>query len=246
MSDFSIKDIKSKDELKNLAHSSMQLAKEDKLKPCIYYYTLARYLAAVFEANSFKIPVQVWNEYRNSLDHLIRAFIAMDVSSENNQLKASKSHLLRACLDVTKLLCTHGDDWFKELKASKAYFTYALVDNGNFLKSLEDQYAKARKMMIHAKTHDIHLGNDNTKDQEIVDLYLDAYFAYKDLETMFYEKQGASVVSHISYILLFLRANWFTLLFSTAGKILGVVLIYVIGLCTPKIWVVMKAAWNAF
>lgn len=246
MNDFSITDINSKEELKLLAQGSLELVTQENLKSPVYYYAMARYLVAVFEAHSFSLPVQVWNEYRNSLDHLMRSFLTSDPDNVESQLKSSRGHLLRACLDVIKLLCTSHDDWFKELKSSKAYFTYALVDNGNFLKDLEDQYTKAKKLIISAKTHDINLGHDVMKDTEIVDLYLDAYFAYKDLDTMFHSKQGASIVSSISYYLLYIKANWTTMLFSGAGKIIAAILIFLVGKYSNNVWIALKAGWAAF
>lgn len=241
MSDFNINDISDKDGLKNLAIESVGLTQDAKLEPSIYYYTISRALVAVFEANSYKLPVQVWNEYRNSLDHIMRAAMANDETAKEKQLNSSRGHLLRACLDITKLLCTYTDDWFKGLKKSKAYFSYSLVDNGNFLRDLEHQYAIARNLMITAKTHDMHLGNDSTKDDAIVDLYLDAYFAYKKLETMFYEKQGSSVVSTISYYLLYIKANWVTFLFSAGGKVLAALIIFLIGRYSYN----LANAWHA-
>ena len=228
MSSFNINDISDKDGLKALAQDSVQRTSDTKLKSSIYYYTISRALVAIFEANSYKLPVQVWNEYRNSLDHLMRSAMVSGVAQQK-QLDASRGHLLRACLDITKLLCTYTDDWFKGLKTSKVYFTYSLVDNGNFLKDLENKYIVARNSMIGAKTHDMHLGNDSTKDEEIVDLYLDAYFAYKKLETMFYEKQGSCVLSKISYYILYIKANWLTFIISFGGKLLAAAIIFFIG-----------------
>lgn len=246
MNDFNIKDINSKEDLKQLADATVLLATQSNLKSSVYYYAMARYLVAVFEANSFTLPIQVWNEYRNSLDHLIRSFLTQDQNSIDSQLKASRGHLLRACLDVIKLLCTYHDDWFKDLKASKAYFTYALVDNGTFLKSLEDQYTQAKKAMISAKTQDINLGNNTTADTQIVDLYLDAYFSYKQLDEMFHEKQGASIVSSISYYLLYIKANWTTMLFSGSGKFIAVLVIFLFGKYSDNLWNAIKAGWAAF
>lgn len=246
MNDFKIADINSKEDLKQLATSTVALSTQNNLKPSVYYYAMARYLVAVFEANSFSLPIQVWNEYRNSLDHLIRSFLTEDPSSIDSQLRASRGHLLRACLDVIKLLCTYHDDWFKGLKSSKAYFTYALVDNGTFLKNLEDQYTKAKKAMISAKTQDINLGHDTTKDTQVVDLYLDAYFAYKHLDEMFHAKQGASVVSSISYYLLYIKANWTTMLFSSAGKFIAYFVIFLVGMYSDNLVKAIKAAWDAF
>lgn len=246
MNDFNIENINSKEELQQLAHATVLLATQDNLKSSIYYYAMARYLVAVFEANSYSLPIQVWNEYRNSLDHLIRSFLTEDPSIIESQLKSSRGHLLRACLDVIKLLCTYYDDWFKKLKDSKAYFTYALVDNGTFLKNLEDQYNVAKKAMVSAKTQDINLGNNTNVDNKVVDLYLDAYFAYKELDKMFHEKQGASIVSSISYYLLYIKANWTTLLFSSAGKFITVLIVFLFGKYSDNLWNAIKAGWQAF
>ena len=246
MNDLNIANINSKAELKQLAEASVSLVTQNNLKSSVYYYTIARYLVALFEAHSYSLPIQVWNEYRNSLDHLIRSFLTNDPSAIEGQLKASRGHLLRACLDIIKLLCTYHDDWFKKLKDSKAYFTFALVDNGSFLRNLEEQYVIAKKAMINAKTLDINLGTDSKADTQVVDLYLDAYFAYKELDSMFHDKQGASVVSSISYYLLYIKANWATLIFSAAGKIVAVLAIFFFGKYSDSFLNAIKAGWAAF
>jgi len=246
MTDFNINDIVNKAELKALAEQSLNLCTQDAMKSPVYYYAMARYLVAVFEAHSLTLPVQVWNEYRNSLDHLMRSFLTSDPTKIESQIRASRGHLLRACLDVIKLLCAIHHDWFKGLKESKAYFTYALVDNGNFLRDLEDKYSRAQQLSISAKTQDINLGHDIVLDTQIVDLYLDAYFAYKELHTTFQAKQGASIVSSISYYLLYLKANWSTLLFSTGGKIIAAIILLVVGRYSDNFWKAIQAGYIAF
>jgi hypothetical protein len=100
--------------------------------------------------------------------------------------------------------------------------------------------------MISAKTQDINLGNNTTADTQIVDLYLDAYFSYKQLDEMFHEKQGASVVSSISYYLLYIKANWTTMLFSGSGKFIAVLVIFLFGKYSDNLWNAIKAGWAAF
>lgn len=245
MSNFSIESIQTKEQLNHLADLTC-VNVEDKLKDIIRYYTIARYLTAVFEAHNFKIPVQVWNEYRNSLDHFIRSLVATESDIKDRQLRSTRGHLLRACLDIIKLLCTSRDDWYKALKKSKAYMTYALVDNGNFLRDLEEKYELARRAMINAKTCDIHLGNDDSKDSDILDLYLNAYFAYENLYLLFHEKQGSSIVSNISYYLLYIKANITTMLFSAVGKLIAAIIIFLIGRYWDNMWVGIKSGFTTF
>lgn len=83
MSSFNINDISDKDGLKDLATDSVNRTQDAKLKSSIYYYTISRALVAIFEANSYKLPVQVWNEYRNSLDHLMRSAMADDEDGQS-------------------------------------------------------------------------------------------------------------------------------------------------------------------
>ena len=84
MNDLNIANINSKAELKQLAEASVSLVTQNNLKSSVYYYTIARYLVALFEAHSYSLPIQVWNEYRNSLDHLIRSFLTNDPSVTGN------------------------------------------------------------------------------------------------------------------------------------------------------------------
>ena len=61
-----------KEELLAEAQKQAQRVEEFNLKKATKLYFLARYFVAVYESRFSQIPIQVWNEYRNALDHYFR------------------------------------------------------------------------------------------------------------------------------------------------------------------------------
>lgn len=215
--------------LKDFANSISKKCTDPSLEAATYYYVLARYLVAEFEGRSYQIPIQVWNEYRNALDHLMRAFTQHQTNLRDQQIKAATKHLLRATLDVLKSLCTNYDDWYKGLSVTKTFDLYIFVDNGSFVASLHESYNSARTTMIQAKTQDLYLSNDDSTDMRIVESYLDAFFKYKQLENIFYEKQAVASISRFHMKLMKGKSLIMVFFSSMIGKIFGSILIFVFG-----------------
>jgi len=138
-----------------------------------YYYFIARYYVAVFESRFAHIPIQVWNEYRNALDHFFR-FQTTEDKDSSNQIKKMEGHLLRATLDVLKIFCHKSLEDIEKEFSKHDLAILSLVDNGGYLTELTLNKNKAQECFELAKTQDSRLGNLAIEDITILELYLDS------------------------------------------------------------------------
>ena len=158
-------------------------------------YYIARYFVALFEARNHAVPIQVWNEYRNALDHFFRHLTKVGLTPEeqgiqgsthkSNQLKAMESHITRAVLDILKLSSHRSDDWYREESAKHSAEIIILVGNGSFSTETKKKYLEALNLFSKAKTYDHDFGVSVTTNKKIVNAYLDAAFAYEELRKMY-------------------------------------------------------------
>ncbi|MBE0491312.1 MAG: hypothetical protein IBX44_03560 [Sulfurospirillum sp.] len=88
---------KTKDELLQKAGEQSNKV-EEKYKQSIFLYFIARYFVSVHEAKFGTIPIQVWNEYRNALDHFFRNLTNNDPA----HIGKMEGHIQRAVLDILK------------------------------------------------------------------------------------------------------------------------------------------------
>lgn len=79
-----------------------------------YLYFIARFMVAVYEARMGRLPIQVWNEYRNALDHFMR-FVTNPVDENTAQLSRMEGHIQRAVLDICKFFCHAMEERMVEL-----------------------------------------------------------------------------------------------------------------------------------
>lgn len=220
-------------ELLRSAQSFSDACSRSDLKQLVYYYSITRYLVSVFEARNNKLPIQVWNEYRNCLDHYVRSLTQQDNASEEKQLKSAIGHMQRATLDIIKLLCVFEDDWFINLEKSKYYDLLCFIDNGEFLKEFANKRFIAQDLICKAKTLDFQLGNN--KDQEVITQYLDAFFAYEEVRG-FYRSRIATIAMHkASHGWRYFKNLWYTFLFSAIGKLFASLLIFSLGVYQKEI-----------
>lgn len=157
----------------------------------VYYYHIARYLVAIYQSRYKKVPVQVWNEYRSALDHMMRYYgnsdchltIIIENGNEEckNQILAAERHMLRAALDACKYLCIDSDDLTKDLiKIFRRNMFQCKLLNIDF-SSLAKRREEARVKNLRASTMDFGLGNSISSDKDVLNLYLIAFFDYNDL-----------------------------------------------------------------
>jgi hypothetical protein len=151
-------------------------------KRSVKLYFIARYFVALFESRNGKIPIQVWNEYRNALDHFFRSQTGGGAHGhEADHLQKMEGHLQRAALDILKLLVHGSLDEVQGLLEAATPGALRLVDNGGFIVEIRARQESVKTMFSRAKISDSRLGPNASQNDEILDLYLDAAFAADDL-----------------------------------------------------------------
>lgn len=180
-----LKPFKSKEVLLTDIESNISLVPEA-LKNAIKYYCVSRYFVAVYESRHQEVPIQVWNEYRNALDHFSRHLIAggnlESLTGATNHLPKMEGHLLRATLDILKMFSHKTHDYVLTLKKEHDHKILELVDNGMFIKNINNKLRQANRTFEFAKISDSQLGSDIAKNDEVLEMYLDAAFAYDQLQ----------------------------------------------------------------
>jgi hypothetical protein len=175
---------KNKEELIQKAEESSLKVDDSNFKDSTYLYFIARYFVSVYEAKFGVIPIQVWNEYRNALDHFFRSL----TNPNSTHLKKMQGHLQRAVLDVLKLYCHSVQDQVRKLKDDFKPEVLRLVDNGNFSKQLDISIKESEELFILAKVMDNSLGDNSHTNKEIVSKYLDAVFSFDNIYRNIIEK----------------------------------------------------------
>jgi len=177
----------SKDEILEEAHEQEKKV-EKAFQHSTFLYFLARYFVSVFESRYGKIPVQVWNEYRNALDHFFRHLTSLSNQDDNSedkvegQLQKMEGHLQRAALDIMKIHCHRTKDSVTEIKKCYKPEALQLVDNGRFSTYLIQETNHAENLFETAKIYDAKLGETARIDKDVINKYLDAVFKFDALK----------------------------------------------------------------
>lgn len=186
-----LKLFQSKEELFKEAENNISLAPEG-LKNAIKFYYVSRYFVAIYESRYQEVPIQVWNEYRNALDHFFRHLTAggnlESLEDVTTHPKKMEGHLQRAALDVLKIFSHKSHDSVLTLKKEHNPKILKLVDNGLFIKNLNDEIHRATSLFELAKVSDSCLGNDSVKNNQVLEMYLDAAFAFDQLQCQIIDK----------------------------------------------------------
>ena len=156
----------------------------------INLYYIARYFVVVFEARNKQVPIQVWNEFRNSLDHLMRHFANEDeyVKKDGSQKKAMEKHILRASLDIMKFVCLADQDWIEAFFKKYERSVLELVDNNSFAEDITTREVGCTRALEFAKTSDSDFGDDDQTNEVILGNYIDAVMLYENLRNDIEEK----------------------------------------------------------
>lgn len=167
------------------------------LKHSVYCYYIARFATSYYEVNASEIgeiPIQVWNEYRNALDHFMRhvtmnpgfAFDNNDgVVPKGNHLSKMDGHIQRAALDSLKLIVHLELDECREDIANFRLSVLRLGDGGKFHKNYEKYRKTAEKSFQDAKVLDSELGEHPGENKDVLTRYIDAASAVSDLKVYF-------------------------------------------------------------
>ena len=182
MSD-SITIFKSKIELIKEAKKQANKADSEQ-RQSVYLYFITRYFVSLFEARFGEISIQVWNEYRNALDHYFRY-----VTQENtNNLSKMEGHLQRAALDIMKFYCHKVEDRIEEEKNHYSKEVLSLVDNGVFYPTLLKGVHDSEKLFMQAKAFDSSLGEDAKTNENVLEKYMESLFSFDEVYRNFIDK----------------------------------------------------------
>ncbi len=180
---------KDKDELLKSVEEQVQHT-TDELKHAAKLYNLARYFVAVYESHYGKILLQVWNEYRNAIDHFFRYQTSQHKDEAARlQLRKMEGHLQRAVFDALKLVCHRTIDRVDVImhKYGKREFDY--VDNAKYLPKLTKDLNSAKEQLSTAKTSDDALGGSLDNDDDVLGMYLNAAILAHKISSEFSEKE---------------------------------------------------------
>ena len=182
-------DVESAERLFERAKNQANAVAEGEYRRTVELYYVARYLVSLFESRDQQLPLQVWNEYRNAFDHFARHLtVSKDIASEDahRHLHKMEGHIQRAALDICKFLCIYYDGFYKSQIQTQSN-VMALVSNGTFLDRANELATSAEATLLRAKEADSNLGETADVNREVVELYCEAVFAYKQVETLYRE-----------------------------------------------------------
>ena len=158
------------------------------LKESVKLYFIARYFVAIFEARYGKIPIQVWNEYRNALDHYFRWQTTKKSSGDTHRGRMER-HLQRAALDILKIFVHETILTIEEWHSKFSIEVYNLVDNGKFRPEFIELEKKVRANFEEAKISDSILGESDEDDDKVLAMYLNAAYAADSLKLKLLDRQ---------------------------------------------------------
>ncbi len=152
----------------------------NKYKEIVRSYFILKQISAMYEAESKILPIQVFNEMRNALDHFIRSLIhPEDVEREAENIEQMRRHIQRAFLDISKLLCAFYDSSTKDRHLKFSDEAIGIVQEGEYQKEYTRLQVIAHEKFTEAKIQDYKLGTDGT--QLVRNAYIDAVIAHKKI-----------------------------------------------------------------
>ena len=156
----------------------------DEYKPSAFLYYIARIMVAIFEAIIGQLPIQVWNEYRNALDHFMR-YIADQNNATDKHSSKMEGHIQRAVLDVCKYFCIGMQEKINKFIENDGIDCLRMVNNGEFYKEIQVSLATAEELFTIAKTSDSQLGSYFDVNKEVIIKYLKPCFVYLEIQRLY-------------------------------------------------------------
>jgi predicted DNA-binding protein (UPF0251 family) len=158
-------------------------------KHSVYLYFISRYLVSLFETTIQELPVQVWNDYRNALDHFMR-YIS-NPGQNQAQLKKMEGHIQRAGLDICKFICIKAIEKTEDRIKQETTECLRLVDNGRMYDDILTKMDTVRNSLKKAKFRDSSLGESANHDKEVFFMYMEPAFEALSIFDIFSNKQSA-------------------------------------------------------
>lgn len=147
-----------------------------KLKEAVYLYFLTKQAASIYEAKINYLPLQVYNEMRNALDHYFRALVTSNQERKASHIGKMEGHLQRAFLDITKLTCAGTMENIDRTHNRIGDKPISLVNNGEYIKFFTNLKVHAENKLIKAKRLEYSLGDGN--ESNVRDSYIEALTAH--------------------------------------------------------------------
>lgn len=156
-------------------------------KDAVYLYFLTKQAMSLYEAQLNYLPLQVYNEMRNALDHYMRALVrtsspdtAPTSSTQNDRRKKHitkmTEHLQRALLDVVKLTCGSMVEKIDRTHNQIGEGALSLAMDGEYIKLITQHQMNAELSLVKAKMLEHKLGNGAENGVRLA--YLDALSAH--------------------------------------------------------------------
>ena len=167
-------------------------------KPSQNTTSLLKHHIAEFESCFGLVPpLQIFNEHRMALDHVIRARCANGTAIETENMDKAANHIIRGLLDILKITCAQQRR--KILEYHKRYPLKLSVLGEKYVKNFLEHQDIAEKCMNDAKHSDCGLcGFGISKMDDVVRKFITAFIAHNK----WYQYQH----EHIGYI--FVRYMW--------------------------------------
>ena len=144
-----------------------------------YLYFLTKQAVALYEAQINFLPLQVYNEMRNALDHYMRSIVGtLPLERREKHINQMSGHLQRALLDVIKLTCAAMIGKIDGIHGHLGEPALCLAMNGDYIKKITDLKMLAEQSLVAAKMIEYELGDGSDADARVRDKYLAALAAH--------------------------------------------------------------------
>lgn len=163
------------------ARDSLQTS-DVEFKDAAYLYFLTKQAMSLYEAQLNYLPLQVYNEMRNALDHYMRAIVRTPSPDADHNGRRQKhitkmtEHLQRALLDVIKLTCGSMVEKIDRTHKQIGEGALSLAMDGEYIKLITQHQMNAELCLVEAKMLEHQLGNGAEKDVRLA--YLKALSAH--------------------------------------------------------------------
>ncbi|MEW6312976.1 MAG: hypothetical protein AB1513_02840 [Pseudomonadota bacterium] len=162
--------------------------RQGQYKEVVECYFMMKRALALAEAYDKTASLQLANEMRNALDHMMRSLISYQdphklqqkEDQEIGHLKKMKGHLQRGMLDAVKVTCAYLDEDLDRRHAPFSEKVVGLVHQGEYLKKFTAMQYGAKRLFVKAREEEFQLGTDSG-DEAVLSYYLKAIVAYKTL-----------------------------------------------------------------
>lgn len=146
------------------------------LKDAVYLYFLTKQAVSLYEAQINYLPLQVYNEMRNALDHYMRAIIYPSVEDGNGRrtshINKMTGHLQRALLDVVKLTCAAMVEKIETDHKRLGEDVLSITKDGAYIKEITQYRMYAEQKLAQAKLDEHKIGNGDESNVRVA--YLEA------------------------------------------------------------------------